>query len=40
MVLSDEERKAKRKEYYSRPEDKANAEEYYARPERKGKKKC
>tara|TARA_B110000263_G_C14877118_1_gene315680 strand:+ start:125 stop:241 length:117 start_codon:yes stop_codon:yes gene_type:complete len=38
MVLSDEERKAKRKKYYASPEYKA--EEYYSRPERKGKKKC
>ena len=39
LVLTDEERKAKRKEYYSRPEVKAKRKEYYSRPESRAKQK-
>ncbi len=38
MVQTEEERKAKKKEYYSRPEVKAKQKEYNSRPEVKAKK--
>jgi hypothetical protein len=39
LVQTDEERKAKTKEYYQRPEVKAKQKEYYQRPEVKAKQK-
>jgi hypothetical protein len=39
MVQTDEERKAKKKEYYSRPEVRAKRKEYASRPEVKARKK-